>query len=386
MSRPRTTAIHRYRLATFAVAIGLMLAPWIATLFGVGASSVENRAPSPFPELSAGALGTPSTFGAITEYVEDRTPLRREAAEALGEFAIATGWSMNPGVFFGPDDHLILAEDFELSCDADAPLDELTDALRTWDRAAAESGREWLLLVAPDKGAVLTSLLDGRAARAAECGDRHRATLRQHLAQSGGVLDLWGPLTDRPDADISASYYAHDSHWTFTTGSLVAEHLVDRFAPGVWTPHSVQPDDWQLVLLGDVAARVGVDRAVPVETLHAVRTGVTTTRTQEDVGGTRPVRSYRSVGSGSLVTGRTVVIHDSMMNFAEGQLAPFFAAIDFIHWDDLEAADAMDRIRHADRVVLEIVERSLYPALRDRLLVEPFVKDFEVALRAPSNP
>lgn len=373
------------QLSTFSVALLLMASPWFARVLGHEPTSVENRRLAEFPKLSFETIGDASTFSDLSEYIKDRTPLRGHAAEVLGELALATNLSTNAGVFFGPQDHILLAEDMENSCAVGFEWGRLSEVFAQWDAAAGASGKQWMFTVAPDKGAVLEELLSGRAAKAMECGSKARATFRSELAAaSASPLDLWAVYDSlSPDERIDA-YYANDSHWTFEASGLAAEALVGRYLPKAWSEEHIGPSGRSLTVTADVAARLGVDRSLVVDALGSKRPGITTQLVEADVGGTRAVRTYRSSGIGPLVPGRTLILHDSMMNFMELQVAPYFEHVDFIHWNDLNRASFIARAASADRVIIEVVERNMYTRLGSTLLAEPFVSDFAASLRGDS--
>lgn len=110
-------------------------------------------------------------------------------------------------------------------------------------------------------------------------------------------------------------------------------------------------------------------------------------RSEVQIGGTRTVRTYRNTGGGDLIEGRTVVAHDSMMNFAEQQLAAYFEEIVFIHWNDFELAGFFGEVAQSDRVIMLNVERDVNNTIRTRILDDTFNAGFaEVLATEPAEP
>lgn len=372
----------RHKL-TATVFISLLLTPWVAGAFGANSETVENRSKAPFPHIDAAGLVDPATFSAINDYVEDRVPLRGEATASVGRIGVALGLSNMSTVVEGPGDHLFLAEDFVEPCDQRWSVDQLKSALAGWDRAAEAGGKDWLFVVAPDKAAVLDHRLDGRAEVGAACGRARRAEFAELLRTSESTLDLWEPLRKMERVEPDSTYYTNDSHWTFAAGRRVAREMIERLAPGTWTDDAVTTSERTLRVRGDVAGRLGLDRAITVSVPHVALPGGVMTLDETDHDGTRTVRTYRSTGTEKLLPGRTVVLHDSMMNFVEPHLAPYFAEISFIHWNDVGRAAFFERAEAADRIIIEVVERNVHRRLADRMLMPAFSDDLSTALDPP---
>ena len=283
----------------------------------------------------------------------------------------------------GPGDTYFLAEDFTRPCARGYDLSQLTDQFARYSSAAEAGGKDVLFLVASDKGAILDGRLSGRANVAASCSREARPALRAALDSTGVSFDLAPTLIAAEDRDPGRWYYEHDSHWTFDAGGLVAEQIVNHFEPGLFDPTQLGTIDRSLPIRGDIYARMGIlklrDQPDPVQS--SLRSTVTTTRSEVQIGGTRTVRTYQSSGEGGVIAGRTVVVHDSMMNFAERQVASYFEHIDFIHWDDLGLADFGARFAAADRVVMMRVERDVHETMLGILLKPSIAEQIESAFR-----
>ncbi len=377
----RSRALH---LVIFGLFFLLLVSPWIAGLFGASSDTVERRTPALRPSLRGDAVFDVDTFSGLNDWVRDATPLRGDATGWVNGAWLALDVSPKSNVMEGPGDTFFLAEDFTAPCSRTYELGDMTSQFSTYKNAAEEGEKEWIFLVAPDKGAVLDHRLEGRAGWAAACSRKARPEFRSALDATGVSFDLAPMLIEADQADPGRWYYEHDSHWTFDAGGLVAERIVEHFDPGIFVPEEITPIQRSLPIRGDIYSRLGIlklrDDPDPVQA--SLRSAVTTDRSEVQIGGTRTVRTYLSSGEGARVSGRTVVVHDSMMNFAERQLASYFEHVDFIHWDDLAKADFFTRVANADRVISVRVERSINSAMTDWLLDETFATQFSQALRS----
>lgn len=375
----RSRPLH---LAVFGLFFLLLVSPWLAGLFGASSDTVERRAPAARPSLRGGALLDVDTFADLNEWVRDATPLRGDATGWLNRFWLAWDVSPQSNVVEGPDETLFLAEDFTAPCRRQYDLDEMTTQFAAYAEAAKAGGKEWVFLIAPDKGSVLDHRLTGRADWAASCSRDAREELRAALDETGVSFDLASMLIEADQVEPGRWYYEHDSHWTFDAGGLVAERIVDHFDSTLFVAEEIEPIQRSLPIRGDVYGRLGIlklrDEPDPVQV--SLRSDVTTNRSEVQIGGTRTVRTYLSSGDGDVLAGRTVVVHDSMMNFVERQLASYFEHIDFIHWDDLAKADFFTKVNNADRVITVRVERNLDAAMNSWLLNPNFTTQFSEAL------
>jgi len=363
---------------TFVLFIGVLVAPWVAGLFGASSDTVERRDPAPLPRLGAAQLLETKTFAGLNDFVRDRTPLRGAATGWVNRGWLAVGASGDRTVMEGPDDYFFLAEDFTEVCAQGLELRALGGAVGQFQSAH----KDVLFLVAPDKGAVLDYRLDGRAARAAECSRVHRPLFREGLGGTGISFDLAPALIEADMTEPDKWYYKHDSHWTFEGGGIAAEQIVEHFQPGLFDRSHIGTLQRALPINGDVYRRLGIERTldVPDPVLASLRPNTATDRSEVQIGGTRTVRTYRNTGTDALIEGRTLVVHDSMMNFVERQLASYFEEMVFIHWDDLESAGFFGEVAQSDRVIMMRVERDVYHTIQNVLLDEEFAADFSAAL------
>lgn len=383
---PPTTRHSPLHIATFALFLLVLVGPWIAGLFGASSDTVERRLPAPLPELDGESLLETDTFARINDYVSDRTPLRGQATSWVNGAWLPLDLSADRTVVEGPADYFFLAEDFTRPCDRGYELDDMVDQFAEYGAAAATGDKDFLFLVASDKGAVLDNDLGGRAEVAASCSREARPEFRQAIDSSGVSFDLAPSLiaAQRALPDPGRWYYEHDSHWTFEAGGIVAGDIVEHFDDDLYDPQVIRRIERALPINGDVYRRLGIQRSleVPDNVRVSERVDVETMRTEDQIDGTRTIRNYVSSGEGELIDGTTVIVHDSMMNFVERQLAPYFEEAVFIHWDDLNRAGFVDRVVDADNVIMMRVEREVHRTIAGQMLNDAFATSLVEALQS----
>ena len=381
----RSTGHKAVHVLTLLLFIGVLTLPWSASLFGATSESIERRQPVAFPVLNRETVRDAATFDQLNRWFRDVTPLRNQSTGWYHNIWLQLDVSSDTGVVEGPGENFFLAEDFSNACHDLYESDELIDRFGEFNSAAETGGKEWLFLVAPDKAAILDSQLEGRAEFAAGCSREDRAEFQTVLAATGSSIDFVNPLIEAQQAEPGRWYYEHDSHWTFDAGTLISEMIVDNFEPGLFNTDYIEELDRALPINGDVFGRLGILRAldVPDNVQASNRPDIETTFEQTATGGTSTVRSYTNAGTGELIEGETLIVHDSMMNFAENQLSTYFEEIRFIHWDDLTRASFIERVAEADRVVMMRVERSVHTTIADQLINGQLGRNFARALATP---
>lgn len=375
-------------ILTIVLFIGVLTFPWTASLFGATAATIERRPSVAMPILNRETVRDAQTFDQLNRWFRDATPLRNRSTGWYHRIWLQLGISSDTGVVEGPGETFFLAEDFSNACLDLYETQDLIDRFDQFSEAAEAGNKEWLFVVAPDKATILDSQLEGRADIAAECGRQTRPEFRESLAATGASIDFVEPLIQAEAEEPGRWYYEHDSHWTFDAGTLVAEDIVNHFEPGLFNPDYIEDLDRSLPINGDIYGRLGILRTldVPDPFQTSNRPDVETVFEQTPTGGRSPVRSHVSSGDGQLIPGETLVLRDSMMNFAENQLASYFEEVHFIHWDDVGRVQFMERVAEADRVIMMRVERSVHQTIANNLLAPGWGRNFTRALSTQRTP
>jgi len=293
-------------------------------------------------------------------------------------------WGESPveNAFVSRDGVWTLSEDFLDACVGPFPAADLRDRVHAWERAS-DGTVDVVVVVAPDKSSIRNGDLGPRSRLADNCQVQRERELSQAFAADDSLLDLWAPLRAREASGDPGLYFTNDSHWTGIGASSFAEALVDRFAPNLFDRSAIAPADTATVT-GDVTARLGWERDEVIDRLVSARPDIETELEIEPTPSGQGVRTYGSTSSGSaaLIPGTTVVVHDSMGNYAEGMLAPYFERVQFVNWNDLASGEFLPLAAHADRIVFQTVQRALVARTNDPLLSA----SFDDALRAAIAP
>lgn len=353
-------------IATVVLIAGLLVSPWVAKAVGIDVFRVEPERPAAFPSVEAAHLLDAPRFAQLDDYLADRMPLRGNAAQgATRAFAAASGTSPVNNVFIGDHGSLFLSDDFTNPCSVEYSADQLEDTLQRWEEAG--SGREIYLAIAPDKSSILTEFLPDRAEAANSCQVDREAEFIEAFSDTDQLIDSWQALRDaeRPGSP-HRNYFRYDAHWTFRGGLVFAEQVVDHLAPGQFkNADIVQGRNRRNP--GAIARRMGWEEFEFRNKLGCARGG-TTTATSLDQVGIHGVQHFQSTGTDDLIAGHTLVLHDSMMRYAEDPLACHFESLELLHWDDFDTAGFLDRIAGADRIIIQSVQRSIYVRTVDQLL------------------
>ncbi len=362
--------------------IALILTPWVLGAIGLRASAErENRPLREWPEWSVGHALDSGRFAEVEAFVTDHLPLRQESAAAINRaLYAATGEAPVENAFVDADGVWSLSEDFLDACVGVFRATELGTRVAGWETASNETV-DVLITIAPDKSSVINDAFGPRNRLADDCQVQREQELRDGFANGDDLLDLWTPLRDRAAAGEEGLFFTNDSHWTSSGSISMAAALTNRFSPGLFDPVDIQPADAATVT-GDVTRRLGWEEDETIDRLVSIRDGVSTDREITPSTSGQGIRAYTSVSEqpGQLISGTTVIVHDSMGNYAEGMLAPYFERVQFINWNDLAAGEFFALVPSADRIVFETVQRAMYPRTDDPLLNPEFDQGLRAAL------
>jgi hypothetical protein len=359
---------------TVGIFVSLILAPAILGVVGLRASAErENRPLLDWPALSIDDALDSERYSDIEAFLTDHLPLRQESAAAINRAIHAvTGESPVEDAFVDSSGVWNLSEDFLDACIGNFRADELAERVESWE-AASNGTTDIVIAVAPDKSSILIEDFGARNRLADTCQVQREQMLRDAFATSDDLLDLWSPLRARAADDEDRLFFRNDSHWTSSGAISMADAVVELFSPGLFDPSDLRPTD-EVIVTGDVTRRLGWEEDEATDRLVAARESVTTEVEVTPSTSGQGVRTYSSVSTtpGRLVPGSTVVVHDSMGNYAEGMLAPYFERVQFVNWNDLAAGEFLALVPSADRIVFETVQRAMYPRVDDPLLAGAF--------------
>jgi len=366
-----TTPVHppahpprALQLVCAGLAALLIFAPLAARALGHRGHSIENRAQRELPGGSAGW----KYFSDLGGYLSDHLPLRQRAVRGdawidqhvFGEDP-AFGGGSTPRVITGDDGLLFLADAIDNACAPHAPPAETAANLARFAKIVADSGRDVLTMVAPDKSTVHPELLPADLPTK-DCFTSYTDELWADMASSdiAGYVDLRAALTSESQKSRELLYLRKDSHWD-SAGSLVAVHAaIDHFAPGLFDPSEIVYSglgDYT----GDLTGLQGNPRVDQAPKYSVVRPDVTSVSVDviDTIEGGFNRHFVNSAPEGRLITGKTVMFLDSFGLAALPQIVPYFQDLTVMRLVDYEPTRYGDLIAGADRVWMMSVERSL---------------------------
>lgn len=381
---------------TVAIFALLLLAPLIALLLGVRPSEAREGKPiASAPPFSVGKTFDASYYAMVDVFILDNMPLRQESAAAINASIYAvTGESPVEAAFVSRDDIWFLREDFTIPCVEQSRPEELSSAVQKWE-ASSKGTTDFIVVVAPDKSTIINENVTARTRLARGCQMAQMEQLRAAFEGTDNLIDVWTPLTAAYTdwlADGEASdplYFSNDSHWTFRGARVMVETVLESLNAGPFEPSNPLHQS-ERTLVGDITRRLGLERTETVPEHTVNRANVQTKRVVDTTPSRQGVRKYTSTAgvqpdlasdAAALVPGRTVILHDSMMKYAEAMLAPYFEHVEFIHWDDLYGGDFFGRVADADRVIIETVQRRI--SLSEQALLDPTFADRMTASVSP---
>ncbi|MBB5924419.1 hypothetical protein FHR81_005496 [Actinoalloteichus hoggarensis] len=424
---PREHALYRPRhggrqLTALIAGVVFFAAPLAAYAVGVRAAEIENR---PLVELPTPADGW-GLFTGMPQWAVDHLVFREAAVRAAdgisrGLFAEPRGRGGPPvelpgpiapppgrqrapdGDGAGPSDmteSLILAEsseviegkngwlylgyDVEGKCRPYRDLDQSIDALQELRRVVEASGRELVILIAPDKSTVVPENLPDRYPDL-DCARQATDEFWARVPAETGALDLRSALRRPAVGEGDPAYYRMDTHWT-DEGALAALRAVaQRIEPG-------SPDGW--VIDRDGAAVHTPDLAVmqgrPTEEDgmryrlrpdgDLDRTGPRIHRFDE------PVRIAGEPTPG-MIAEPVALLGDSFMVSTSRYLPAVFADLSLINYTAAQSdrAAMLDMLADGDVIVVQSVERLIAGGVTP-FLDPGVVADIGAALAARPRP
>ncbi|MGQ0776364.1 MAG: alginate O-acetyltransferase AlgX-related protein [Pseudonocardiales bacterium] len=389
LHRPRHGGRQRAALIS---AFVFFLAPMLALLLGARPAVFENRQLTSAPELSdgwglftglptwaadnlpfrditvwtvdvlsRGVFGEPSPLGGQLNGghvpggpVAPVLPVVPSAPYASSSSGIP---EVFPPVVVGEGGWLYFGIDVEAKCVPLQPLGQTVEAANRLRAAVEASGRQFILVVVPDKSTVESEFLPpdypGR-----DCAQAGTHEFWSQITAGAGAVDLRSGLAEL-SSQVVPVYHQLDTHWTDRGALLLTTVLAERIEPG-------STSTWKVAPAGTAESEADLPRLIG-------RTGSNTyeqyslapsgdmDRTGPHVGDLRePVR----IGAGAVpgvVSEPVALLADSYSQSAARYLQAGFADVTLMSYGTAASDLARFGTFIAERpvVVLEVVERNL---------------------------
>jgi alginate O-acetyltransferase complex protein AlgJ len=278
-----------------------------------------------------------------------------------------------PSVIEGRDGWLYLGADISGACVPSRSLTDTLESLRRLRTAVEASGRQFLLVVAPDKTTMVPEQLPTEYL-GQDCAARARDEFWRRVVAETGAIDLRPALVEIARRKGSPVYYPADTHWSQEGGLAMTYALADRVAPGI-------TDNWQVALTGsirwpdDISPLLGRsgDRAISTYSLAPVGQPDRTRSVASDF--RLPLRLSTAPVAGA-VNQPVRMIADSFTQFASRYLAAAFTDLTVVHPETVAAAPRLagDQLAGGNVVVLQVAERNLLSGTSP-ILLQPVITE-----------
>ena len=284
-----------------------------------------------------------------------------------------------PQTIEGRDGYLFIGTDFDLSCGSGEHFDDYLTALGDLATVVADSGREVVWTVAPDKSTTLVDRLPETVPQDACFRENQR--WQEHLlgaVDEPHYVDTLA-LLRAADADGEQVYWRGDSHWTSYGASLWLLAALDRLDPEV--ADGVEVTEGTVERTGDLYVMAGRD-----DVESAPSTTFSTGNTMETIPSRPPFDpatesfgplEWRTVPGEGTLPGRTLVIGDSFSYAGLDLTLPLVERGAFAWFQYLDTEVLAQQVEAADTVVIEVAQRTL---THSSVATQEFVDQVEAAL------
>ncbi|MFD9888594.1 hypothetical protein ACFWY9_04600 [Amycolatopsis sp. NPDC059027] len=381
---PREHSLYRPRHArrqtiALACAVIFFATPLITVAFGARPSEFENRALTPFPSPGQGW----SFFTQLSAWATDHLMFREQAVHAAdgisrGVFGeppplnhenqqgplqsppVKTDPRQFPPIIEGKNGWLYLGDEVSSHCAQAHPLADTFGKLQRLKEGIEASGRQLVVVVAPDKATVVPENLpdayigkDCHTAMAAEFW-------RMVDARQDYILDLRGQITSWGAGKGQPIYGPQDAHWSDEGSVIMARSVAEKLRPGISATWKVTPTaGWQVPadlppLIGRSGTTSGTHYALMPDGTQDM-----TRPTPPDY--TTPLHLNTASGPGTYGL-NVALLGDSFTIRTLPYLAASFRNLTALHAstaDRDQGAAASAVLAPSNVVVLELAERSL---------------------------
>ncbi|MBA8826621.1 hypothetical protein FHX42_004000 [Saccharopolyspora lacisalsi] len=392
LHRPR----HGGRQATALVcALLFFAAPVLAWTFGARAAPLENRPQAEFPSITRGW----GFFTGLSAWATDHLSFRQGAVHSvealsqglfgesarLGESTSGSPvggdggddsdrdrrrrdlrMSMFPDVIHGKDGWMYLGHDASYKCVPEIGIDRVIAGLRRWRDVVEASGREFRLVIPPDKSTVYPEHMPDEFA-GERCMTEARAEFWRRVPAATGAFDMRERLRTIAESDGEPIYTKRDTHWRHRGGVAMTRMLAESLRSGVTEDWQVRPSR-RFQHNADIPDLLGREETWTVQG-HSLAPdgGADNTRfVPSDFQQPLHLESEQRPG---MITRPTRMVADSFAQFASPYMAAAFSDLTITHPDN-----AAERPRKVARtlaegevVIFELSERFVaggrYPML-----------------------
>ena len=390
--RPRHSSRQRTALT---LAIIFFCTPAFLLLAGVRPGEFENRKLAEFPSITDGW----AFFTGLNAWATDHLPLRQQAviaADAISRGVFGEPPKLKrettvagpvqapapptpepedrdtpmpsdfPDVIEGRRGWLYFGEDMRGACNPTRSLDEVFGRLRDLRTAVESSGRQFVLVVAPNKSTAVPEHLPTRY-YGADCAARTREEFWRRLSTETGALDLRSGLDAAARRTGEPVYSRLDTHWTYQGGLVAVRAIVERIRPGATTTWKVEDGD-VVEVPGDLSRLLGRTENVQLKT-HELAPDGKRSRSRPVAKPQEEPKRYVQLPGNGMVNTPVGMLGDSFSLYVLRDLVAPFSDLTLQNTDKVpqDPQRVADMLAGRNVVVLEASERSLVSGVNPML-------------------
>ena len=344
-----------------------LFAPGLGSLLGIKGEIVERRALRKWPPIKKKSLVDQKYYRNLGLYFKDNLPFRKQLVQADSwvDYYIFSD-SATPIILPGVDNWLFFKRTIEHCSNKNEILQKL-NSVKLFADAVLESGREFRLIVAPNKTHLYYDRLSNNGKRLAKSAQEERNTVRSALDRNliPGFVDLWTPFEKTATNTGKLLFPPLDRHWNSLASLVLSQELINSLQPGLWDVSAVKPPVAGKGI-GELTALMNLQVEQPVEVWTVKRAGVKVEKKELLLGAHPENPSYKIVSSsddGLFYPGKTVVLGDSFIGMSVDSFCSYMEEVHLIRWPVIKTAG--DIIREANTIIIESVEDRF---LEDKLL------------------
>lgn len=269
--------------------------------------------------------------------------------------------STNPKVVFGEGGLIFYGNEVNQRCFSSLE-ERFADSTRRAGVLMQYTGREFVVLIAPDKAAIYHESLPTESC-ALESAQAFLRVSNEMASVVFPYLELRSLAADSPPGD--SPYYKWDTHWTTLGASTGSSGIVNAVAPSSWDEEALVASDTE-TKEGDLAILLGIRRREVEPLYESVRPGASTEESAlpnllgidgEAIAQADGHRYETELDAGNLIEPRTLLLHDSFGRNLIRTLTPYFAHFDTFRYTEIDDA-SRPQILEAEVLVLEFVQRN----------------------------
>lgn len=253
---------------------------------------------------------------------------------------------------------LYFGEDIEGKCSPEKPIHETVGLLDELRGAVEDSGRNFELVIIPDKTTMVPEHLP-ESYPGEDCAAEATREFWPLVSTDAGALDLRFALAAAQQRMERPIYSREDTHWTDEGSIVLARTLADAIQPDISDTWELIPDG-QHTASADLPPLIGQSGSRTTTRYQLRPDGVTDRRAELVTDASEATRLTSDPLEGTVDT-RTFVLGDSFTETASVYLGAAFSDLTLLHYASLagEHTTAIEQAAASEQVVVAAIEREV---------------------------